>query len=374
MRIVLDSSVICSDYQLAGITFRVLFAGLASGEHSLHVPATVLDEVTAGYERELRAVTEKIAKAGVDYHRVTGGWFMRPVTRLDIHQLVPKYGVDLRQKLGAAGAAILPYPEVAHESLLKRALSRKKPFADSGAGYGDSLIWETVLRLAETEGQPVAFISKNVRDFAGDASLLHPDLTADLSRRGIAPERVTLFPSLEAFVERCIKPLLESVSEDAIRWQLQAGVYAGRDLAEQIASDLPSSARGGEWEPSYLGFPSEFEGVSVSSVDDIHDFSVADIRRLSKIEFLVTMQAKASVEFSFFIPKADYAMMSDQQTKDIFVWDHEWTDWSVAASATREVRLGLQLTVDAKAGRITSLELEDLDVLGGEYSVGEYSE
>jgi hypothetical protein len=67
-------------------------------------------------------------------------------------------------------------PRVSHEEVVKRDLLRRKPFGESGKGYRDTLIWETVLAELRREQSQMALVSHNIKDFAGPDRMLHADL------------------------------------------------------------------------------------------------------------------------------------------------------------------------------------------------------
>jgi hypothetical protein len=74
--------------------------------------------------------------------------------------------------------------------LVDRAIAQRKPFRESGTGYRDVLIRETIVRYAEVSD--VTFVTDNHRDFAesnDDVSLMAPALRQDLARIGEAHDR-----------------------------------------------------------------------------------------------------------------------------------------------------------------------------------------
>jgi PIN domain len=75
-------------------------------------------------------------------------------------------------------ATVSDMPKVPHEELVRRDIAREAPFKDSGAGYRDALIWETVRDIALT-GRKTILLTANHRDF-GLASP-HSSLSSGLS-------------------------------------------------------------------------------------------------------------------------------------------------------------------------------------------------
>ncbi len=84
---------------------------------------------------------------------------------------------------GGAGFTILPYPDLPHREVARRALARRRPFDPLGHdGYRDALVWESVLALARTlSRERLVLVSRNRKDFAADDGSLHADLRRDVA-------------------------------------------------------------------------------------------------------------------------------------------------------------------------------------------------
>lgn len=349
MRVVLDSNIICRDYQLTGSTFRVFFDGLARSGHSIYMPQVVIHEVENNYAKELVKIDRFVAKA----RRVLGTEIESPLADATVEDLVEEYHRELLSRFAGVGATIMDYPDVAHEAVVQRVLDRRKPFSESGAGYPDSLIWETVVDLAGSSGQDIAFISANKKDFFDGEGNLHADLVADMEARGLQSGRIVPFSSLEDFVAEHIKPTMRALKD--ILQRLAEGRYPELDLAEEIAVRLPYVDAGREWEPAELGFPQEFETPTISSVQDIQNIRVVDVRELYSGEFLIRGEADADCEFDVFVYKPDYYAMSEEEAP--YIWDRDWNPHYFAASVSRWVHIEIEMTFDPDRARVTSMQL-----------------
>jgi len=350
MRVVLDSNTICRDFRLVGSTFRVFFDGLARAGHSLHMSRVVIDEVLNKYAEELPKI-----KKSLDQARRVLGEIQSPFTNATIEELVEEYRDMLLSRFEEVGATTIDYPDVPHQMVVQRALNGRKPFAPSGRGYRDTLIWETVLDLAQRPSEPIAFIS-NDRDFLNDEGNLHPDLVADMEARGLQSGRIVPFSSLEEFVDEQIKPTMEAL-EDILQ-RLAEGRYPELDLAEEITVRLPYSDAGREWEPAELGFPQEFETPTISSVQDVQNIRVLDVRELYSGEFLIRAEADADCEFDVFVYKPDYYAMSEEEAP--YIWDRGWNPYYFAASVSTWVHVEIEMTFDPDRAQVTSMQLLDM--------------
>lgn len=349
MRVVLDSSIMCRDFQTSGSPFRVLFDGLAPAGHSLYIPRIVIDEVQNKYAEELVKIDRFVAKT----QRVIGREIESPLAHATIEERREEYRQVLESRFAEVGATIVDYPDVPHEVVVQRALGRRKPFSNSGKGYRDALIWDNVIDLASSPGQDIAFISGNKRDFFDNEGNLHPDLLADIHERGIQPGRIAPFSGLGKFVDEHIKPTMEALED--IRQQLADARYPGLDLAEEIAVRLPFTDVGREWDPVELGFPWEFESPTISLAEEVQNIQVLDVRELYSGEFLIRAEAEAYCEFEVFVFKADYYAMADEEAP--YIWDHDWNRHYFAASTSTSVHIEVEMTFDPNMARVTSMQL-----------------
>ena len=352
MRIVIDSNIICSDFHLAGTMFRVFFDGLARMGDSLYVPQLVLDEVKNRYSEKLEGCRYAIDSELHEVRRLTGKPFSSPVPEDTAQAIIEEYGQTLEDRLHKAGAFIVEYPGVAHQAIVQRALSRMKPFTESGVGYRDTLIWETVISIAESDSEPIAFITED-SDFADHEALLHPDLIEDLEERGLDPDRIVLYEDLESFVIDRITPTME-VAEDVLA-KLTAGTYAGIDVREAILERIHDLIDWIDLAPVEIGFPPEFENPSLSLVEDTYNIEVTDVRRLTSGELMLEVEADADCEFDFCVLKAAFYDMSREEAPS--VWDYDWNRQYVATSESTRIHVVLYLTFDPGTGEVTSMEL-----------------
>lgn len=358
--VVIDSNIICADFQMTGSSFRVFFDGLKRNEIELYVPEIVIDEVKSKYTEELQKCKSKTEQIALDIKRLTG----KPISFSTISDFIQKaideYSRMLERQFTNVGAFIIDYPKVSHKTLVQRALSRRKPFTKAGDGYRDALIWETVVEIARIGRDPLVFITKNHKDFGDDNSRLHPDLIGDLQERGLRPESVVLYESLEKFVDDKIKPTLEILKD--VHSQIADGKYPLLDLREELSDRLSDALYGTEVKPAEIGFPPEFENPTIDLVYEPSDIKVGSVRRLSSDELLIETELNVECEFDFFIFKPDFYVMSEERRP--YVSNYDWNEHVVAASKTTEVHVVLQLTFDTNSRKVTSIEIESIGESG----------
>jgi len=245
--VVLDTNIICADFQLNGQAFRVFLETFSKAGNRCVVPAVVLDEIVKAFERQLSDFERKFAKLAVEWRRLTNE---QPTQSLETGAVATRaeaYVTTLRNKLSENGIDILPYPKVAHEAIVRRAVSRSKPFREGDVGYRDTLIGETILELQDHERQ-IALISANSKDFAENGAL-HSELCSELERRKPGVE-VVLFSSLGAFVDSVLRPSLARL--ETFGRDLERNNVPGFSLATWAATELKDTISGDDWGSAFV--------------------------------------------------------------------------------------------------------------------------
>jgi len=332
-----------------------LFDGLARADHSLHIPKLVIDEATNKFAERLCDCQRKVERPLNEARRVSGIDIPSPLTDASIGGLVEEYRQMLSSRFEQVGATTIGYPTTPHEEIVQRALDRRKPFSQSGGGYRDALIWESVISLGASPGQNIAFISANEKDFFDGEGNLHPDLVADMQAQGLQPGRIVPFGSLREFVDEHIKPTMEALED--IRQQLAEGRYPGLDLWKEVAvvvSQLPRAMIDEPWDGATLGFPPQFERPGLVGVLDTEPPQVLDVRELHSGEFLLGVLMPVECQFSGLVRKADYYAMRGRDAVEIL--DHDWDrDYAVVLASTW-LDMEAEMTFDPATSKVTSVD------------------
>jgi hypothetical protein len=184
--VLLDANELARDFLCTGLPYQLLYHMPASA-WSVCVSAVVFEETVANYERALEDMRSKVAQ------------LTKPRRRLGLPPIeLADAAFDYRSYLSERfdeqlGITILPWPQVSHQDLVKRAVQRSRPFDERGSGYRDSLIWADVVKLAE-QGCDVVLVSLD-KAFAGSDGRLSPELEAEIAPLAGTAELVRDFPS-----------------------------------------------------------------------------------------------------------------------------------------------------------------------------------
>ena len=342
MFVVLDSSVIISDFTLRSHAFRVFLESLAVIPARLCVPEIVLDEVLNKYREQTEQKLKEAGKSVREANRLLLDPVEDPSKGVDLEEVCARYDEHLRRKLAGAGATVLPYSDVPHKDVVRHALSRSKPFGDSDAGYRDYLIW-TALR-AEMYNSPdeiAVLVTGNTRDFCDeiDGQYQLAAVLEDDARRHHQPSAaVRVSTSVSAFVEEYVKPRLETRS--TVAGALAAGGGAQFDLHAWAVEHMLELLRD---EDGVIiathGLDPETMIGYVTAVDTVDSVTVDEIRLLPEGESLIAIHAEVRAVLSM---EVDSSHLSALKRAGESFSTYEAGSWTEPAQLT----VGFSLLVD----------------------------
>lgn len=291
--VVLDANVIVHDRYLDGAAALVLEQASEIGGLSLVVPEVVVDEVVRHWTE---AYAEGV-KAAAALRRL-GPSVAAPLDALpDVEAAAARFAGDFRAVLSRLGVEVLPYPDVWHEEVARRAIARRKPFDEKGhRGYRDVLVWESLLALARFHGRGryvllsqdrSAFMDKGAE--AGLAQALREEAREKLGDEA----EIVVLPSIRALHDSYVEPARDML--DALRgWMANDPVFGARveELLREAARVPPSRIRqlGGE----QVGF--ERVQAELAGVGAFLRLAVSDARELGEGRFTVGFTAIADCE------------------------------------------------------------------------------
>jgi hypothetical protein len=337
---VLDANIVIAEQYGAGAHMRALLSASSAVGFQVHLPKVALEEISAIYERDLSKNAKEAGKSLSKLSRLLGRSIDSSVEGFDSKEETKAFRERLRYRLGMTESRILDYPDTLHETLVKRATSRKRPFDDNGSGYRDALIWESVLELAKQVKGPIVLVTKD-KDFREGSSNLHGDLIKDLERLGLPEDKVILATGLAGLVDQHVRPNLGMLPwDDPLQFLAQGGV----NLEESITRILLEACSNKEWEPAELGIPWEYEFPTLTMVDDVSGLTVLDIRQLDSSQVLVKVEANVIGEFGVFVYKPNRHTSDD---RGFILVEFDWNDHYVRAEIILPLHCKLDLVIDA---------------------------
>ena len=289
MKVALDSNILCADFRLNGGAFQVFLSALSRLGAVCCVPEVVRDEVVALHRRNLEETARNTQKWSRTWARLTGSPSESSPTAAELDAQTARYAQFLADAFREHSVELLPYPSVSHQALANRAIARRKPFAESGSGYRDSLIWATIVELTDADEGRVVLVTNNSKDF-GVAPNLHPDLSRDLGGN----KAVELYNSLESFNAACVVPHLEHL-ESVVR-ELQQGTHANFSLSDWIAKEMVGLLNQNDDGSHFVGLEPGHGHVSVAALKSQGAIIIDDVRLLPPADFLVLANVDLKLE------------------------------------------------------------------------------
>lgn len=246
------------------------------------------------------------------------------------------------------------YPDMSVEELLARDLDYRKPFAESGKGFRDALIWATIRDVCNgltIPGLAVVFVTKNYTDFcAGQGKSLHSHLREELAEE----QPFDIVEDLAGLLEHVdIKPLTESLRVlDQTFTQARLEGLVDAALSDLGGHDLEGSIGVYEGDGfTLIPINSELSDTAFDEImpdNDTIEHNVFRTGDADEMTIRVTVDADCSIEG--FIDKADYfAHGSD------FTYLEDWNRHTMRASEPHRMRF--TLSADFTKATINDVQL-----------------
>lgn len=161
MKIVIDTNIIYGDFFLKNAQIISLCGTASRCGIEVYIPEVVVDEIINQYREKLVEICPKVNDCIRGIVQIAPQYaFNNPFTDTEKDKLLKEYELYLHNRINDLGIKIIPYPQISHKDVVKRDLARKRPFQNSGKGYRDALIWESVLDIMEHTENPPAVVGK----------------------------------------------------------------------------------------------------------------------------------------------------------------------------------------------------------------------
>jgi hypothetical protein len=306
LTVVIDTTVLGADWLLRSSAAAFVVTESTRGRLRLVVPELVVREAVNLHQREFRSTAKALREAARRHRRMSlndaSSELQNALGALDPQRATAEYETRLRELLDRTSAVIAPLPDVPHDQLVARALAGEPPFDLRGRnGYRDSLVWHTVLEVAQEHGR-VAFVSRNASDFA--TTRKEPNKLADkllkdveeLRDAGFPDAQVDLHPGLSEFVQSGFPP------EEQAALELRSRLKKERDFRARVAEQLDGAwaTSSPDWEvEGDIG--ADWEDQDLDMVGDVRDFHVEFTAAAEDEEVFVQLTGHADIQVEYTI-------------------------------------------------------------------------
>ena len=353
MNIVVDANIIIREAYGTSSRFQFFLSLAGVLAYNLYVPALVVEEVVAHFKRELNDIATKTRSSISTLNRLLSRDLHSPVDNFDLEREARLFRERLQSMFVETNCSLLDYPDLPHKELVRRATERRRPFNENGSGYRDSLIWESMLALVAYSDTPAVLISAD-KIFSNDKGKLHSDLVRDMLSRGQSTLKVKLACSLADFIDEYVRPNLKKVMEAN---PMQALNDRGISLDGEIKSSVERIYASKEWEADQLRLPWDYEGLLLTSVEDVDDLAATDIREVDEDTLLLEVGATLSCIFDVFVSKWEAYL-----DEDLDIIEPDWNKHYVWASISLVLNVTLDFLVDISDPKDVSVEMLSMDV------------
>ena len=322
-----------------------------AGQIRLVVPELVIREtinkwsekVTQLERHRTQAISELVAARALRMPRTK---------QLNVEAAAASEERRLRELLETAEALVPAIPEVPHESVVARALARRRPFDNEGKdGYRDTLLWETVLCLIRDE-KDVLLVSNDIRAFGeGSPPVLAGSLALEAASESGRDGAVTLAVDMRRALGELVASSTEIVAsvqklfDDKRFWdEFWDGFYdaaADYPVPVHLVADL-FSTRVLSAQIAELGH-SGYDSIEILSGRAAPEGDVLVEARLS---------GEALIRLTF--PAADYVGLAGD------LLDAEAEDEIATGSAVAHLTLIVAMTVNLDEDELAQVEVSEL--------------
>ncbi|MFD3463230.1 PIN domain-containing protein [Nocardia fluminea] len=242
--VVVDTNILAGSPRLRSQEWLSLIENKNAWGVEFAVPEVVFMETANVVRRQWSSQRDQLAKAKVGEFGLSDAL---DLMLAEINRCSDEYEQSLRDLLGEIDASIVPPPATDLMVLAGRAAAQRAPYSNTKDkdGFRDTLIWLTVLSIAEDNPDTeVWFVSDNHVDFGpkvpnwtGDGTgerddcpiLFHQDLRDDLDERGLSGRvnYVVSLKRLEQYFAAQFAPIPEAKLANLVD-QIDTNQLAGR--------------------------------------------------------------------------------------------------------------------------------------------------
>lgn len=322
--VVLDSNALYDDPWFTNARSRLFLTQVANFVRAVVIPEVVVLETIENVGKQVDAIHSTLNREHRKLARLTGG---TPIlSDWDLYESI-RSGYDrfLRRDIDKQGWQLAPTPAVLHDVLVNKAISRTKPFNESGTGYRDALIWHTLLEIMfGHDDETVVLISNDQKAFGTPDDGVHPDLAHEFLE--FCPSsKLVLLDSIKTFSERFIEPRL---SNQASFLTLGEAIASTGLVDDSFHKDLQNylnrivGTPDHTYETEFSLFPDDTTMFFAEQVTNIHSIQVTKKTDIGDKRALLRCVLEITVEFSALI----YARYLNKVYRSFLIKRTELTD------------------------------------------------
>jgi hypothetical protein len=277
-----------------------------------------------------------------------------------------------RARLKELGFAVISFPSVSHEEIVKRDLNVKKPFDSKGKGYRDTLLWLGFVGVIDKDTTKAVLVSENVKDFCGDdKSKVHKDLRADLDQ--IHPKvEDQVFLGTRKLTDELVRPILDKLAQaDAIEKkeqqkaqrilkQIQDDKYKYFQLDDVVSEGMEYFESQEAEGVFYAGDVPLEEPLYATMIEDPANAEATKIYKLKSGNYLCEGTADVYATIEGYLDKG--SAISAFEDGDAFISTPHHNEWySEVEVSNRRARITFSFEFEEKSSEILRFEVTKVE-------------
>ncbi|HEY1772931.1 MAG TPA: PIN domain-containing protein [Gammaproteobacteria bacterium] len=360
LKVILDSNVFVErDWRANKPSMKLLRAAVDAGICIVVVPQIVIEEVENKFREALEKSMEKLAEQTQRINELAGEDVVDK-TKLGakLNETIERYSKDFRSSLESLKYSQPSYEAVPQGRLVKRALLRRKPFVESGRGYRDALLWESLLPVLKDDEGETVLVTENHKDFCDkDVEQLHENLVNDLREMGKKQINVSVCRDIQTLIKKVLNPQLELVialkKQETIKpvaFDFKSWFFANRDaIQEKLESEILD--KGLTWWPGEMS-----DNASIRYVEDPDRIELIEEYQLGKDREYQSYEVTGYITLDLYIHRPDFYWLREQY--DLGLEDEDWNDHVVWASAIPIFVYSVSLEIGENNAEVLNYEVK----------------
>jgi predicted nucleic acid-binding protein len=347
MKVVIDSNFFISrQFRLSGPHMTILVAGVSLGAIKVVVPLIVFEEVLNKFRERLSDLNSDLSRSVSKANEILAKEFHLQAPAVDLDAASGAYKKSFEKLISDLKAEVPTYKDIPQVDLVVRDLQRRRPFQDSGKGFRDALIWETILRYVLAPDIRCMLITSNTKDFCGEQHALHDHLQQDLTQRGYAADAVVVYSPQDSNEQ--LKNLLpadnnvqEAIAKDEYGpFDFNGFYFEQRDvIAKQLERQLESAGLSSI--PRMV-----LEDANIAYLEDPQSWEIEDARQINAHHPYLEFRVKADANIHFFMDKRDFYSLDERY--DFGIEDPDWNEYVMWLS--KQVTLHFLIAIELSPG------------------------
>jgi rRNA-processing protein FCF1 len=338
LNIVIDTNILFNNWLLDGTDLATIFELQNDAELDVHIPEICVLELKNLFRRELGKVIKTLK--GISSTSISKQIGLE-IPSVDIEKIIKNYEINLDDRIENNLINIPSYTKIPHDSIVKKAIERKKPFRDKDRGYRDALIWEILKSEIIPHDSITYLITNNLQDFCQNknSTELHGDLLDDLKESGLAENNVVVYKDIRSFVDKVIKPNLEILKE------IQNGQYKSFNFIDWFKDNRESLfVTNSDFLHSLFEKYSELVDPTISWIEDPKEPIKYDNAYIINEENIsLDVQIVSDVVIDVFIHKSDWSI---SEILPIDIMDSDWNKSYIWGQLTLELPITISLIIN----------------------------